>query len=194
VIRQDSALLLLVSCPNIQDSDLLRRYSAAHRVNIDSAYQTFKPRRNKRRRTGLRRQILQVDHPRVATLMALQTCVRPLLTNDPLIFGSAGVYRRRRRAAELRNEIPPSQLIEQHSVSPQAGPISQKVSGPVHNPVLADRRPESGWGQKRRFGRGPMTSSLPSITDLGEMRDRVRFVPKSDIDSITIRPLRWQGS
>ena len=35
VIPQDSALLLLVSCPNSQDSDLLRRYGAAHEVDID---------------------------------------------------------------------------------------------------------------------------------------------------------------
>jgi hypothetical protein len=35
VIPEDSALRLLVSCPNTQDSDLVRRYSAAHEVNID---------------------------------------------------------------------------------------------------------------------------------------------------------------
>jgi len=35
VIPRDSALLLLVSCPNIQDSDLVRRDGAAHEVNID---------------------------------------------------------------------------------------------------------------------------------------------------------------
>ena len=35
-------------------------------------------------------------------------------------------------------------------------------------------------GQKRRFDRRPMTSGLPSATDLGEMRKRVRFVPTAD--------------
>ena len=37
VIPQDSVLLLLVSCPNSQGSDLLRRYGAAHEVDIGLA-------------------------------------------------------------------------------------------------------------------------------------------------------------
>ena len=32
-------------------------------------------------------------------------------------------------------------------------------------------------GPSRRFCRRPVTSGLPSTTDLGEMRGRVRFVP-----------------
>ena len=36
VIPRDSALLLLVSYPSVQDSDLAGRDGAAHEVNIDS--------------------------------------------------------------------------------------------------------------------------------------------------------------
>jgi hypothetical protein len=39
----------------------------------------------------------------------------------------------------------------------------------------------SATGQKRRFDRRPMTSGLPSATDLGEMRKRVRFVPLPEL-------------
>src|SRR5437016_793886 len=37
VIPQDSAVLLLVSCPNSKDSDLVRRYGAAHEVDMGLA-------------------------------------------------------------------------------------------------------------------------------------------------------------
>jgi hypothetical protein len=40
----------------------------------------------------------------------------------------------------------------------------------------------------------PAHSALPLIADLRRKKRYVRNVPKSDIDSITIRPLRWQGS
>ena len=37
-------------------------------------------------------------------------------------------------------------------------------------------------------------SAFERIVDLSQTSCGVRKVPKSDIDSITIRPLRWQGS
>src|SRR4051812_46146107 len=42
-------------------------------------------------------------------------------------------------------------------------------------------RPDHTSGSKAPFDRWPMTSGLPSTTDLGEMRKRVRFVPNSEV-------------
>ncbi|MEA2203128.1 MAG: hypothetical protein QOI89_3895 [Solirubrobacteraceae bacterium] len=39
-----------------------------------------------------------------------------------------------------------------------------------------------------------MFSALPLEADIRRAGWDVRSVPKSDIGSITIRPLRWQGS
>ncbi len=49
-------------------------------------------------------------------------------------------------------------------------------------------------GQSRHSDPASLTSGLPRSTDIIRPARLVRFVPKSDIDSITIRPLRWQGS
>ncbi len=49
----------------------------------------------------------------------------------------------------------------------------------------------SQLGQERRFDRLPMTSGLASATDLGEMRERVRLVPTSDIVSRPHKITRW---
>jgi hypothetical protein len=48
--------------------------------------------------------------------------------------------------------------------------------------------------QKRRFDRLPFTSGLSPSTDIVGVRRHVANVPKSDIDSTTIRSLRRQES
>src|SRR5258708_39700946 len=52
--------------------------------------------------------------------------------------------------------------------------------------TLLTCRASSVQGQKRHFGRRPMTSGLPSKTDLGEMRERVRLVPMHEVAAIGI--------
>jgi hypothetical protein len=51
----------------------------------------------------------------------------------------------------------------------------------------------SAVGQSRRFDVVRAISGLPLQTDILRVRQHVSKVPKSDIDSITIHPLRWQG-
>src|ERR1700682_4487382 len=51
------------------------------------------------------------------------------------------------------------------------------------------RRRMSAWGQKRRSDRAPDTAGLPSTTDLGERRERVRFVPATDSCTATTAAL-----
>ncbi len=52
----------------------------------------------------------------------------------------------------------------------------------------------TGLGQKRKYRCFHVRSALPHKADIKCRDCNVRLVPKSDIDSITIRPLRWQGS
>jgi hypothetical protein len=49
-------------------------------------------------------------------------------------------------------------------------------------------------GQSRHFNRAAITSDLPRLADMLGGGRHVSKVSKSDIDSVTIRPLRWQGS
>jgi len=44
--------------------------------------------------------------------------------------------------------------------------ISQRDPEPLHNPLLADLRSESVWGQSRRFDNRPVTSGLPPTSDM----------------------------
>src|SRR5258708_37835774 len=69
----------------------------------------------------------------------------------------------------------------------------------AHNLALP-KGPGTEIGLMSELGQNPTSSSeclmpaLPSTADIHQGGGYVGFVPKSDIDSITIRPLRWQGS
>src|SRR5947208_724405 len=98
----------------------------------------------------------------------------------PLVFGSAGMF------IDAAAALPSSgmksrrfQLIEQHSrrqgriAGYRIGRISERKTEPLHNPLLADLRPESVWDRSRNFDRGPATSGSPRSTDVLSARRHV---------------------
>jgi hypothetical protein len=82
----------------------------------------------------------------------------------------------------LADDPPVACRLEPDHVVGLAGMSRVKTPTEIHRQPCSITRPlrralMSAWGQTR----APTTSSLPSTTDLGEPRERVCLVPKSDI-------------
>jgi hypothetical protein len=94
-------------------------------------------------------------------------------------FGCSTCPRRRGRPRRFHHVINSDKVFGTHTglQDIELAGISQREPEPLHNPLLADRRPASVWGQKRRSARVAITSGLPRKADIFRGGRHFAFVP-----------------